>query len=42
MNAKKATRMKSLKRKLAFNPNVDSFYSPYIHIRIIEKIKNFE
>lgn len=42
INMKKITRKKSLKRKLAFNPQIDSFYSPYINIRIIDKIKDLK
>jgi hypothetical protein len=36
----KALRKKSLKRKHAFNPHVDSYFSPYVYIRIIDKIKD--
>jgi hypothetical protein len=41
--SKKSTRKRNLKRKLAFNPNVDSFYSPFIEVRIIDhKLKDLK
>ena len=42
INMKKPIRKKSLKRKLAFNPNVDLFYSPFVKIRIVDKIKDLK
>lgn len=39
---KKAMRKKSLKRKHAFNPNTDPFYSPEVYIRILNQIKHLE
>jgi hypothetical protein len=42
INMKKPLRKKSLKRKLAFNPNIDLFYSPFIKIRIVDKIKDLK
>ena len=27
---------------MAFNPHVDSFYSPYVNIRIIDKVKTLK
>lgn len=42
INVKKSARKKSLKRKLAFNPHVDTFYSPFIDIRIVDKIKDLK
>lgn len=42
ITSKKTARKKSLKRKLAFNPHVDTFYSPFINIRIIDKIKDLK
>jgi hypothetical protein len=40
--SKKNNRKKSLKRKHAFNPQVDSYFSPYVYIRIIDKIKDLK
>jgi hypothetical protein len=42
INLKKPVRKRSLKRKLAFNPDVDTFYSPYVDIRIINKISHLK
>lgn len=42
ITSKKTARKKSLKRKLAFNPHVDTFYSPFINIRIVDKIKDLK
>jgi hypothetical protein len=42
MKARKSARKRSLKRKLAFNPNVDSFYSPFIDIRVLDRIKDIK
>ncbi len=41
-NMKKPLRKKSLKRKHAFNPSIDLFYSPFIKIRIVDKIKDLK
>lgn len=39
---KKSNRKRNLKRKLAFNPDVDTFYSPFVEIRIIDKLKDLK
>ena len=39
---KKSNRKRNLKRKLAFNPDVDSFYSPFVEIRIIDRLKDLQ
>ena len=36
----KMPRKKILKRKHAFNPSVDNYFSPYVYIRIIDKIRD--
>lgn len=42
ITSKKSSRKRNLKRKLAFNPDVDSFYSPFVEIRIIDKLKDLK
>lgn len=33
---------RKLKRKLAFNPQTDPFYSPFVYIRLIDKITDLK
>jgi hypothetical protein len=33
---------RKLKRKLAFNPQTDPFYSPFVYIRLIDKINDLK
>lgn len=40
MPSKKPQR--KLKRKLAFNPQTDPFYSPFVYIRLIDKINDLK
>ena len=35
-------RKKMLKRKMAFNPALDSFYSPFVDVIIIDKVKRIK
>lgn len=39
---KKSNRKRNLKRKMAFNPDVDTFYSPFVEIRIIDRLKDLK
>lgn len=39
---KKSNKKRNLKRKMAFNPDVDTFYSPFVEIRIIDRLKDLK
>lgn len=40
--ANKKSKKRNLKRKMAFNPDVDTFYSPFVEIRIIDRLKDLK